>query len=64
MMEDMAKFDWKYFYFEESSRELEEEEQQDMLVDEEVQDSNDLAISLVYTSIPLTESCLPLEPSS
>ncbi|PON86384.1 hypothetical protein TorRG33x02_178360, partial [Trema orientale] len=49
MVEDMAKFDWEYFYFKESSRELEEEKQQDMLVDEEVQETNDLTASLVYT---------------
>ncbi|PON81153.1 hypothetical protein TorRG33x02_230370 [Trema orientale] len=36
MMEDMAKFDFEYFYFEESSKELEEEEPQDILVNEEV----------------------------
>ncbi|PON67534.1 hypothetical protein TorRG33x02_264410 [Trema orientale] len=59
-MEDMAKFDLKCFYFEESSREPEKEEPQDMLVDKKVQETNDLAASLVYTSIPPTESCLPL----
>ncbi|PON92292.1 hypothetical protein TorRG33x02_119210 [Trema orientale] len=64
MMEEMAKFDLECFYFEESSRELAEEEPQDMLVDDEVQEINDLASSLVYASIPLMESCLPLEPPS
>ncbi|PON62303.1 hypothetical protein TorRG33x02_279560 [Trema orientale] len=64
MTEDMEKFDFEYFYFEESSRELEEEEPQDMLVVEELQETNDLAASLVYTSIPPTESYLPLEPPS
>ncbi|PON78132.1 hypothetical protein PanWU01x14_021140 [Parasponia andersonii] len=57
----MAKFDLECFYFEESSRELEEEEPLDMLADEKVQETNDLAASLVYTSIPPMESCLQLE---
>ncbi|PON39783.1 hypothetical protein TorRG33x02_341770 [Trema orientale] len=60
----MAKFDLECFYFEESSRKLEEEEPQDMLVIWEVQETNDLATSLVYRSIPPTESFLPLEPPS
>ncbi|PON60908.1 hypothetical protein TorRG33x02_283270 [Trema orientale] len=64
MMEDMAKFDLECFYFEESSRKLEEEESQDILVVEEVQEINDLAASLVYTSIPPMESYLLLEPPS
>ncbi|PON56098.1 hypothetical protein TorRG33x02_297600, partial [Trema orientale] len=62
IMEDMGRFDSEYFYFKESSRELEEEEPQDMLVVNEVQETNDLAASLVYTSIPPTVSYLPLEP--
>ncbi|PON48587.1 hypothetical protein PanWU01x14_236240 [Parasponia andersonii] len=61
ILEDMAKFDFEYFYFELSLRKLEEEEPQDMLVVEKVQETNDLAASLVYMSIPSTESCLPLE---
>ncbi|PON64429.1 hypothetical protein PanWU01x14_124980, partial [Parasponia andersonii] len=64
MMEDMAKFDFECFYFEESSKELEKEEPQDMLVIEEVQETNDLAASLVYISISRIESCLSLEPPS
>ncbi|PON98812.1 hypothetical protein TorRG33x02_054270 [Trema orientale] len=35
-----------------------------MLVDEEVQETNDLAASLVYMSILPIESCLSLEPPS
>ncbi|PON77795.1 hypothetical protein PanWU01x14_025510 [Parasponia andersonii] len=60
-MEDIAKFDFEYSYFEESSRKLEEEESRDMLVVEELQKTNNLAASLVYTSIPPTESCSQLE---
>ena len=53
----MAKFDFEYFYFEESSKELEEEEPQEMLVVQEVQETNDLTALLVYTS--MTKSYLP-----